>query len=72
MAGFLFNREAEIAWDYLLLVSVLLILEKYKIVEGVLDVDESDCMRSKRIHNGAFRRVYFVAIPSLTMIFQQW
>ena len=47
-------REAEIAWTYLLFVSVLLILEKYKIVEGVLDIDESDRMRSKRtkrIHN---------------------
>ena len=47
-------REAAIAWDYLLLVSVLLILEKYKITEGVLNVDESDRMRSKRttrIHN---------------------
>jgi len=47
-------REAEIAWNYLLFVSVLLILEKYKIVEGVLDIDESDRMRSKRtkrIHN---------------------
>jgi hypothetical protein len=41
-------REATIAWDYLLFVSVLLILEKYKIVEGVLAIDESDRMRSKR------------------------
>ena len=47
-------REAAIAWDFLLLVSVLLILEKYKFTEGVLNVDESDRMRSKRttrIHN---------------------
>jgi len=41
-------REASIAWNYLLVVSVRLILARYGIKEGVLVVDESDRMRSKR------------------------
>lgn len=41
-------REASIAWNYLLLASVLLILARYGIKEGVLVFDESDRARSKR------------------------
>ena len=41
-------RASSIAWDYLLLVSVLLILDRYHIKDGVIVIDESDRMRSKR------------------------
>src|SRR5664279_1124274 len=41
-------REAKLAWDYLLLASVTLVLERYEITEGVLVLDESDRARSKR------------------------
>ena len=41
-------REAKIRWDYLLLASVTLVLEKHGITEGVLVLDESDRARSKR------------------------
>ena len=41
-------REAKIAWNYLLLASVTLTLERHGIVEGVLVLDESDRARSKR------------------------
>src|SRR5664279_521566 len=40
-------REAKLAWDYLLLASVTLVLERYGITEGVLVLDESDRARSK-------------------------
>ncbi len=41
-------REAKIAWHYLLLASVTLVLEQHGITEGVLVLDESDRERSKR------------------------
>jgi len=41
-------REAKIAWDYFLLASVTLILERHGMTEGVLVLDESDRTRSKR------------------------
>jgi len=41
-------REAKVAWDYLLLASVTLVLERYGITNGVLVLDESDRARSKR------------------------
>lgn len=41
-------RDAKIAWDYLLLASVTLVLEQHGITEGVLVLDESDRARSKR------------------------
>ena len=41
-------REAKVAWDYLLLASVTLVLERHRITEGVLVLDESDRLRSKR------------------------
>ena len=41
-------REAKIAWQYLLIASVILILQSYGISEGALVVDESDRQRSKR------------------------
>ena len=41
-------REAKVAWDYLLLASVTLVLKRHGITEGVLVVDESDRARSKR------------------------
>jgi hypothetical protein len=41
-------REAKVAWDYLLLASVTLILERHGITGGVLVLDESDRARSKR------------------------
>jgi hypothetical protein len=41
-------RDAKIAWDYLLLASVTLVLEQHGITEGVLVLDESDRVRSKR------------------------
>lgn len=41
-------REAKIAWSYLLLASVTLVLERHGITEGVLVLDESDRARSKR------------------------
>jgi hypothetical protein len=41
-------REAKIAWNYLLLASVTLSLERHGVVEGVLVLDESDRARSKR------------------------
>jgi len=41
-------REAKIAWDYFLLASVTLILERHVMTEGVLVLDESDRTRSKR------------------------
>jgi len=41
-------REAKVAWGYLLLASVTLVLERHGITEGVLVLDESDRSRSKR------------------------
>jgi len=41
-------RDAKIAWDYLLLASVAMVLEQHGITEGVLVLDESDRARSKR------------------------
>ena len=41
-------RGAKIAWNYLLLASVTLVLEQHGITEGVLVLDESDRARSKR------------------------
>ena len=41
-------RKAKVAWHYLLLASVTLILEQHGITEGVLVLDESDRERSKR------------------------
>ena len=41
-------REAKVAWEYLLLASVTLVLERHGITEGVLVLDESDRSRSKR------------------------
>ena len=41
-------REAKMAWDYLLLASVTLVLERHGVTEGVLVLDESDRARSKR------------------------
>ena len=41
-------REAKVAWDYLLLASVTLVLKRHGITEGVLVLDESDRARSKR------------------------
>jgi hypothetical protein len=41
-------RDAKIAWDYLLMASVTLVLEQHGITEGVLVLDESDRARSKR------------------------
>ena len=41
-------REAKVAWHYLLLASVTLVLERHGITEGVLVLDESDRSRSKR------------------------
>ncbi|WP_262964261.1 hypothetical protein [Methylobacter psychrophilus] len=48
-------REAKVAWDYLLLASVTLVLKRHGITEGVLVLDESDRARSKRI-----KRIYGV------------
>jgi hypothetical protein len=41
-------REAKVAWDYLLLASVTLVLKRHGITESVLVLDESDRARSKR------------------------
>ena len=41
-------RDAKIAWDYLLVASVTMVLEQHGITEGVLVIDESDRARSKR------------------------
>jgi DDE superfamily endonuclease len=41
-------RDAKIAWDYLLMASVTMVLEQHGITEGVLVLDESDRARSKR------------------------
>ncbi|MGZ8908428.1 MAG: transposase, partial [Methylococcaceae bacterium] len=41
-------REAKVAWNYLLLASVTLVLNRHGITEGVLVLDESDRARSKR------------------------
>src|SRR5665811_1529779 len=46
-------REAKVAWGYLLLASVTLVLKRHGITEGVLVLDESDralSKRTKRIH----------------------
>ena len=48
-------RKGKIAWNYLLLASVTLVLEQYGITEGVLVLDESDRARSKRT-----KRIYGV------------
>ena len=48
-------REAKVAWDYLLLASVTLVLERHGITEGVLVLDESDRARTKRT-----KRIYGV------------
>ena len=41
-------RKAKVAWDYLLLASVTLVLERHGVTEGALVLDESDRARSKR------------------------
>ena len=41
-------REAKVAWHYLLLASISLVLEQHGITEGELVLDESDRPRSKR------------------------
>ena len=41
-------REAKVAWHYLLLASISLVLEQHGITEGELVLDESDRSRSKR------------------------
>ena len=41
-------RHSKIFWNYLLIASVILILERYEITEGVLVLDESDVARSKQ------------------------
>ena len=41
-------REAKVAWDYLLVANMTLVLERHRITEGVLVLDESDRSRSKR------------------------
>ncbi|MFA5921973.1 MAG: transposase [Methylococcaceae bacterium] len=41
-------RNAKIAWNYLLLASVTMVLAQHGITEGVLVLDESDRARSKR------------------------
>jgi len=41
-------RHSKIFWSYLLIASVRLILERYGITHGALDIDESDIERSKR------------------------
>jgi len=41
-------RDAKIAWNYLLLASVTMVLAQHGITEGVLVLDESDRARSKR------------------------
>ncbi|WP_221895332.1 hypothetical protein [Bathymodiolus japonicus methanotrophic gill symbiont] len=46
---------ASIPWDWLLRVSVVLILKRYGITEGVLAFDESDRARSK-----STKRIYKV------------
>ncbi len=48
-------RKGKITWDYLLLASVTLVLERHGITEGVLVLDESDRARSKRT-----KRIYGV------------
>ena len=48
-------REAKVAWNYLLLASVTLVLKRHGITEGVLVLDESDRARSKRT-----KRIYGV------------
>ncbi|WP_221894508.1 transposase [Bathymodiolus japonicus methanotrophic gill symbiont] len=48
-------RKASIPWDWLLRVSVVLILKRYSITEGVLAFDESDRARSK-----STKRIYKV------------
>jgi hypothetical protein len=41
-------RDAKICWNIMLQASVLLILKRYGITEGVITIDESDRARSKR------------------------
>ena len=41
-------REAKIAWNYLLLANVTVVLERHRLTEGVMVLDESDRSRSKR------------------------
>lgn len=41
-------RDAKIAWNYMLMASVTMVLEQHGITEGVLVLDESDRARSKR------------------------
>ncbi|MCK4493800.1 MAG: transposase, partial [Methylococcales bacterium] len=41
-------RDAKIYWDILLQASIILILKRYGIKEGVIAIDESDRARSKR------------------------
>ncbi len=41
-------RDAKICWNIMLQASVLLILKRYGITEGVIAIDESDRARSKR------------------------
>jgi len=48
-------RETKVAWEYLLLASVTLVLERHGITDGVLVLDESDRARTKRT-----KRIYGV------------
>ena len=48
-------REAKVSWEYLLLASVTLVLERHGITDGVLVLDESDRARTKRT-----KRIYGV------------
>lgn len=48
-------RDAKIAWNYLLMASVTMVLEQHGITEGMLVLDESDRARSKRT-----KRIYKV------------
>jgi len=48
-------RESKVSWEYLLLASVTLVLERHGITEGVLVLDESDRARTKRT-----KRIYGV------------
>lgn len=48
-------RKSKIAWNHLLLASVIVVIERHGITEGVLVLDESDRARSKRT-----KRIYKV------------
>ena len=44
-------REAKVAWNYLLLASVTLVLERHGITEGVLVLDESRSLKADQTHS---------------------